>query len=180
MSAPQTKSAADIADSLCLSREACGLLQADQHPGEYLVQLIDHECYADAVRFHVRMMPPRGAVWWACLCVRHTAGDPLPAVMAGPLFAAVAWALAPTEEHRQAAKQAAQAAPESAAGRLAQAAYHAGGKQPDSALKLSAAAVLLSVAQGTRKPTALAYQECFAIAQDVAVGTARWPERTKA
>ena len=62
-----------------------------------LAELEGKEAWVDVVRLMAVAMPPREAVWWACLAARDLIGDAPPTAC---LKAAEAWVLKPGEEIR--------------------------------------------------------------------------------
>ena len=62
----------------------------------------------DAARLMAHAMPRREAVWWACMCARHTRPADLAPGHVAALEAAELWVRKPTDEHRRAAFAAAQ------------------------------------------------------------------------
>ena len=70
----QEPSASAICDALVLTPDARALLTPGQEPAAFLELLRKHELWPDAVRFLAFALTPRQAVWWACLCVRHSLG----------------------------------------------------------------------------------------------------------
>jgi len=63
-----------------------------------------------AVRLVAHGLPAREAVWWACMCARHTASVTLPDTDRLALEAAEAWVRRPSDEAKQAATMRAEAA----------------------------------------------------------------------
>ena len=57
----------------------------------------------EASRVMAHAMPRREAVWWACMCARHTRPVDLSAADAAVLEAAELWVRKPTDENRRAA-----------------------------------------------------------------------------
>src|SRR4051794_37369544 len=102
------RTAADLAGHLPLGIPAKKLLLPRQSPAQFLKALVDAGQYVDALRLMAVALLPREAVWWACLCCRHTLGArgaPTPAEEQA-LKAAVSWVLQPDETHRAAAQAA--------------------------------------------------------------------------
>jgi len=64
----------------------------------------------EASRLVAHALPRREAVWWACMCARHTAPPDLPAPEQAAINAAETWVRRPADETRRAAFAAAQAA----------------------------------------------------------------------
>lgn len=99
------KTLTEIVEASELSDEAQALLADGQAPKEYVEALIEHEHYADAVRFLAFSLPRREAVWWAWVSARRTAGeDPAPQIRA-VLEATEAWIKEPTDQHRRVAME---------------------------------------------------------------------------
>ena len=57
----------------------------------------------EAARLVAHALPRREAVWWACMCARHTAGPAGDGADARAVAAAEAWVRKPTDENRRAA-----------------------------------------------------------------------------
>ena len=82
------------------------MLVAGEPANAFLKRLIEAACWDDAIAFIAHALPTRKAVWWACLCARHRAGDrPTPAEKKA-LLAAMRWVVVPTEAHRKLADEA--------------------------------------------------------------------------
>jgi hypothetical protein len=62
----------------------------------------------EAARLVAHTLPKREAVWWACMCARHTAPADLPQTDRDALEAAEAWVRRQTDEVRRAAMDKAQ------------------------------------------------------------------------
>ncbi len=81
-----------------------------------------------AVQFLAFALPPREAVWWACLCARDQLREPVPEALLAAVAAAEAWVRKPAEELRRAAMTCAQATDmKSPAAWAAMAAFWSGG-----------------------------------------------------
>ena len=174
------RTAAVIAGPAALGPDARKLLQPDLFPGPYLKLLIERKLYLDAIRFMAQALRRREAVWWACLCVRHTAADPLPEKEQAALRAAVDWVLAPGDPTAKQAAQAAKAAGmKTPAGGAAQAAGWASGPASPRFGKAVATAVLLSAARGPARQRSATYRQCVALGLDVDSGTAGWTQPAK-
>src|SRR5947199_9565594 len=102
--------AAEVCGLIALSDDALKLLKGDQGTLDFLDSLIAKERFPDAARFLARALPKRETVWWACQCIGLTTGDKAPAKRAAALKAAEKWVADPTDENRQAAFPAAEAA----------------------------------------------------------------------
>ena len=94
------KSAAEVCRGLYLDDESLALLRPGQTPRQFLDALLAHEQFADAVKFLASALPPREAVWWACLCLRLFWGDTVPPAPATALMIATRWVLDPAETYR--------------------------------------------------------------------------------
>jgi hypothetical protein len=110
-----------------VSDEAKALLTKESSTKEFIALLMEKELFKDALRMVAYLLPKREAVGWGCLCARHASvgpkGKPLPEVHA----AVERWVSAPTDEHRWAARQAAnKEKSKSPSGMLAMAAFFAG------------------------------------------------------
>ena len=100
--------ARDVADLCTLDDAARLLLAPDLSPADYLVALIGDGRHADAVRVLAHTLPPREAVWWACVCVKATLPSDVPEPVLSALEAARAWVFQPSEANRRAAYASAQ------------------------------------------------------------------------
>lgn len=85
------------------------LLEEGQTHEQYVAALESAELYVDASRFLAHALARRDAVEWAVNCVQHACGTGLSAADAHALEVTRAWVDDPTEAHRRAAEQAAQA-----------------------------------------------------------------------
>jgi hypothetical protein len=88
---------------------------ADGGTHTMLDRLIRAGLLAEATRLLAYALPPREAVWWACMCVTHTALD-MPALERRALDAAETWVRRPDDAARREAAWAAQAASYAAPG----------------------------------------------------------------
>lgn len=116
-----------LCDRAKVGEEARALLTDESTTKQFLGVLIENELFHDAIRLVAYLLPKREAIGWGCLCVRHILtvqpGKPLPNVH----VAAERWVSAPNEEHRWAAKEAAdQEDPKTPSGLLAMAVFFAG------------------------------------------------------
>jgi hypothetical protein len=106
------KIAAPSAQEICALATAGGFnLTAPDgvSPTQYLNDLVAAKNLGDAVQFFAFALPPREAVWWACICSRDTLRDPVPQPLQDAVDAAEKWVRNPTDEHRRAAMARAQA-----------------------------------------------------------------------
>jgi hypothetical protein len=104
------KTLTEVVEASELSDEALALLAHDQEPKEYVELLLEHEHYADAVRFLSHALPKREAVWWAWVTARRSAGDDPPLEIQEVLEATEAWIKDPTDPNRRKAMEKAEAA----------------------------------------------------------------------
>jgi len=100
------------------AREICALATAGgfelaapegASPVQYLNTLLGAKDLNPAVQFLAFALPPREAVWWACVCARDQLHDPAPEPLLAAVSAAEAWVRKPTDEHRRSAMSCAQA-----------------------------------------------------------------------
>ena len=101
--------AADVCAHFELREEARPLLRPGATPREFLEALLANRQYSSAVSFVAHALPPREAIWWACLCLRQAFGPELPPPDSAAVKAAAEWVLEPTEERRSAAAALAEA-----------------------------------------------------------------------
>jgi hypothetical protein len=191
--APHARTAIDLAHDVPLSPPGKKLLTAQQSPAQFLKALADRGHYVDALRLMAVALLPREAVWWACLCCRHTLGAKAPPAPAEDhaLQAAAQWVTRPDEPRRKAAEVAGAAAgPKTAAGCAAQAAGFGGvAKSPDQPVvpayprmvaKLAGASVLLAAVQGATDELDLNYRQFLALGIDADNHLCHWDPRLDA
>lgn len=122
-----SKSASDICARFELGDAARPLLRPGISPAQFLDALVEKREFRDASRLLAHGLPKREAVWWACVCTRHVSAATAPAAAAA-LKTAETWVRDPTEENRQRALPAAEAAKfGTPAGCAALAAFFSGG-----------------------------------------------------
>jgi hypothetical protein len=133
----QAKTAAELVGQLELAEPARACLRDGVSPAEYLNALMKGGHLADAVRFLALALPKPEAIWWACRCARASSpGEPTPG-SAAALAAVEGWLADATDEHRRAAKLAADAAPlGTPAGCAALAVFLSGGSMAPPDLKI--------------------------------------------
>lgn len=191
---PLKKVRAALAAEVCahfeLREDARPLLTPAATPREFLDALLDRRLFTSALSFVAHALPPREAVWWGCLCVRHAVGPGLAPSEAAAVKAAAEWVLEPTEERRRtAAALAEQTGVGTPAGSLATAAAWTGGSlaPPDPRLpvvppgphlpaKAVSGAVLLASAKAEPVRIAEVQRAFVLLGIDVAEGRAVWPE----
>jgi hypothetical protein len=130
MNAANPPTAADVCRLFKLKPPAAKMLTPNLTPQQFFGQLVEAGHLADARRLLAHSLPPRRAVWWASLCLHHSAGrKPLPTPAEEVAFAAAGrWIVEPTEANRRTAEKTGWAAkPTTAAGILAMAAFLSGG-----------------------------------------------------
>jgi hypothetical protein len=129
---PLTKVKAATAAEVCrhfdLKAEARPLLKDGLSPREFVEVLLAEGHFAAAIDFLAHALPPREAIWWGCLCLRHAYGRELAPAEEAACKAAVTWVGDPTEDNRKAAQSPGEEAGlGTAAGTLAVAAAWTGG-----------------------------------------------------
>jgi hypothetical protein len=100
---------ADVRANLALSEEAEQAIAGMADAESALAALEQRGLALDAIRLIAHALPRREAVWWACMCARHTAPAPPPAA-ALCLEAAELWVRRPADDTRRAAYARAEAA----------------------------------------------------------------------
>jgi hypothetical protein len=165
-----------------LSPEAQALPRAAP-PEQYVAALMVAGLTPDVVRFLSQALPKREGVWWACLAARAAgeAATPRP-IDVEALAAAETWVFKPTEDHRRAAMDRAQAAEfSSPQAWAAVGAFWSGGSMappgqpvvppaPHLAGRAIAGAVMLAAAQGEATLAPKRYARFIAQAMDIASG----------
>lgn len=117
-------SAAAVVAGLNLSDDAQKLLRPNTTAEAYFDALVNAGLFADAIRVVVRLMTPKQAVWWGCLC-----GWAAKRANTGPAVrAAAVWLRDPTDANRRAAGDVAKSiGVATLGGLLASAVFHAEG-----------------------------------------------------
>jgi hypothetical protein len=125
-----------------------GLLCEARNPGELLALLRERSLMEPSIALLSYALPEREAVWWACMCVEHTASVAFPSEQQRALTVAQAWVWQPTEKRRYDAAAAAKGAGYvSAAAYAARAAFAArlddahslrAGRRTETAIRLAA------------------------------------------
>lgn len=162
--------AAAICEALVLKSEAKALLSPGLGARAYLQRLVEHVLYADAVRFLALALAPRAAVWWACLCVRHSLGD-APAERQA-LRAAVELVREPSDDRKKACERAAWSAKLDTPAGLAALAASRWDDPPLRPGRPAGAAVLLSATRCP--PVEQHFRQFVAIGLEVADGKLPW------
>jgi hypothetical protein len=151
----KASTASEICERFNPPKEARALLQEGMNPGEFADALIAKKQYVTGIDFLAHALPPREGIWWGCLCLQSAAGDEMEPSDKEAATAAVRWVLAPGDQHRVAARPAAEAIGlKTAAGALAAAVTQTGSAEgqpkpaPFAAAKTVALAVKLATIQG--------------------------------
>jgi hypothetical protein len=83
--------------------------RAGASPAEFLNELLAAHSLNEALQFFAFALPPREAVWWACVCARTAHRGTMPQPLLKAVEAAETWVRNPTDPHRRAAMALAQA-----------------------------------------------------------------------
>ncbi|MGG5820956.1 DUF6931 family protein [Falsiroseomonas sp. HW251] len=108
---PRLKFAGALPDVIAradLPPEAAPLVEGVAGPAEAMDCLAAAGFLSEAVKIAAHALPKREAVWWACMCARHTAPKDVPSLEA-ICQAAEAWVRSQTEDARYAAFRLAEA-----------------------------------------------------------------------
>lgn len=183
------KTAAEVCGRFDIGEEARALLRPDLSPGDYLEILKGRDRFPAAIQFLAYALPKPEAVWWACKCVRESAGGSPTAAAAAALQAAEKWVTNPTDENRRAAMPAAQGAGlATAAGAAALAAYVSGGSLAPANLppvspgdmltaQTVTGAVLVAAVERETQKAFDKFRRFLVLGTEVASGTNRWDTR---
>lgn len=98
-----------LIERIALPDEARPAAEGAQSAPDLLERLLAGGFLAEATRVVAHALPAREAVWWACMCARHTAPDSLAAPDRAAVEAAEQWVRRPGEELRRRAFDVAQA-----------------------------------------------------------------------
>ena len=189
---PPRRTVLDIAIAAELGDEAIQLLRSDDvrgGPREFISILSKREMFPQAVRFLAFSLPKRECVWWAWVCARKASGTPPPPVKTA-LDATERWIVQPTDEHRRAAMESAQAADVGTpAGCAALAAFFTGGSlappnvpavPPGEFMTAKAAtgSIMLSAVITQPERAAEKFREFLALGLEVAERITLWPTQS--
>lgn len=110
--------AGDLVTEDELDEQSKSMFDPDGRPDVLVRDLAGAQVWSDAVKLAARTLPPREAVWWACVCSRkmQSIGDN-PAEMSA-LQSAETWVYQPGDENRKKAFEHAQASDPCRAGGL--------------------------------------------------------------
>jgi hypothetical protein len=103
----KTNAAIDLIGQFDPSDEARVLLDKNLSALELINRLAQHACYPEAIKCVALVLPAREAVWWACLAVKQALEKPSDDEQKA-IAAAEAWAISPSEQTLQAARDAAE------------------------------------------------------------------------
>ncbi len=100
----------DLAGYLSVMPDAADVARVAVDAPDALQRLCDAGLPIGAVRLMAHALPPREAVWWACMCADHTAPEDLPDADRQARVGAEQWVRRPNDASRRAAMALAQAA----------------------------------------------------------------------
>lgn len=110
--------AGDLVSEDELDAKSKPMFDPEGRPDILIGNLADAQVWNDAVKLAARTLPPREAVWWACVCARKMASIvDSPAEMSA-LQSAETWVFKPNDENRKKAFELAQASDPCLAGGL--------------------------------------------------------------
>jgi hypothetical protein len=93
----------DVLARLDLPPETAGLLSGCKDSISAFLLLQEKGLLVDATKFAAHALPKREAVWWACMCSRHTAPAGQKEAELALLQAAEQWVRRPSDEQRRSA-----------------------------------------------------------------------------
>lgn len=93
-----------------LGDEAKALLKPSHRPREFVQLLVERGHFPDAIRFLAHAVPRREGIWWAWVCAKRAAQDPVPPPAKAALDATERWITQPSDDNRRAAFRAAEQA----------------------------------------------------------------------
>ena len=109
MTVSRIPSVPDLARFAELEDEALDCVDPGLGVPEFLQRLSGESLHLDAIRVLAHLLPPRSAVWWGWGCAVQAAGEPVPDELKPCIEATRAWIAEPSEPHRRAAGDAAEA-----------------------------------------------------------------------
>jgi hypothetical protein len=92
---------AEVLPRLGLTGEPATLIQYEPDAAVALARLEEAGFVNEAAKLMAHALPRREAVWWACMCARHTAPPELPAADHAAVEAAEQWVRQQTDEARR-------------------------------------------------------------------------------
>jgi len=174
--------ASDIIAADILDPDSLELMGAEMRPETYIRELTEASKWPDAVRVMTRALPPREAVWWACVCARQVTSRSGGTNEIAALEAAEKWVYRPSEKNRREAFRLAQeSAPESVATLSALAAAFSAGNLPaseehqidlenDTFSRIVDAVVMISAAEKQGKQIGAQFQRLLKSGENIACG----------
>lgn len=172
----------DIIDVTSLDEGSQALLKPGMRPEVYIRVLSAAKKWPDAIKIMSRALPPREAVWWACVCARQMHGFVGDKSEIAALEAAEKWVFKPTDEHRTAAFNLAQNSKSKSAGTLsALAVAFSGAKLPvaeDQTVDMDTAvfpqmvdgAVIVAACEKKGEEMTVQFQQFLKSGEDIACG----------
>lgn len=109
MTVTRTPSVPDLARMAELEDEALECVDPALGVPQFLERLSAEALHLDAIRVLAHLLPARSAVWWGWGCAVQSAGEPVPEELKPCIEATRAWIAEPSEVHRRAAGDAAEA-----------------------------------------------------------------------
>ncbi len=91
----------EVLPRLGLGPESAAALDGEADPAQAFERLRARGFLTEAARLLAHALPRREAVWWACMCARHTAPADLPEADRAALEAAEQWVRRPGDEIRR-------------------------------------------------------------------------------
>lgn len=165
-----------------LQPESAEWFDPEKRPDALVHELASAKLWTDAFKTASRSLPPREAVWWACMCTRQMATLAADETEMEALKAAEDWVFKPEKEYRFKAFEFAQKCESQSAGMLAAlAAAFSSNTLPlvdgteaelDGTVfsEMVAATVMISVSDAKPSQFRKRYRMCIASADDIATG----------
>lgn len=113
-----SEKASEVVEGEGFSPATLELLDDEMSPEELIQALSEVNNYIDAIKVMSRTLPPREAVWWACVCARQCESIRQYKSEVAALKAAEGWVYKPTEKNRLKAFETANECKAGAAGML--------------------------------------------------------------
>lgn len=101
-----------------LDIESQVMFDPEMRPDALVHDLAQAERWSDAIKIAARTLPPREAVWWACICARKMASIADNEAEISALQSAESWVYEPNDKNREKAFELAQASDPCRAGGL--------------------------------------------------------------
>lgn len=109
----------DIISKNELQPDSVIMFDPESRPEAFIYDLVSADQWVDAIKTVSRSLPPREAVWWACMCVRQMRSLESDEAEMAALKAAETWVYQPKDENRLKAFELAQKSQTNSAGALA-------------------------------------------------------------